>query len=153
MFPAFDRLLGLGKALLGKIRKARPQLFSLSLVLVLLPVQLFLFAGSSRSHYRLYALESRIATSLRQDHAGPPVYTFYLNGALETYEVRNPIISLWEEEIPTVEKGALILFNTSKFADQWAGKTLMSNWEYLNREYQLVELEDYGEGWELYEIQ
>ena len=119
---------------------------------LILPVQLALFAFSARSHYRLYQLEHSLAKTLNEKYAGPQLYTFYVDGALKTYGVSNPVVNLWEVELTSAQPGELVLFNEAKFGVQWKGKNPMNNWNYLNQVYQLHKLEDFGEGWELYEI-
>lgn len=147
LYPAF------GRGVTWLTSKTGPKLVKLGLVGALL-FQLALFAYSSRSHYQLYTLEHRISNTFIEKYAGPTLYTFYIDGALKTYEVDNPIVNLWEQDLTgqSLASQSLVLFNEERFAVQWEGKNPMKNWAYLNREYQLAKLEDFGEGWMLYEL-
>ena len=95
--------------------------------------------------------ELAIATSLK-DYPGQPIYTCSITGALAAYEVENPVIDIYFENIDRADSNALLLFNYEAFAEHFAGKKPMMNWDWLNKEYVLTPIRTLPEGWTLYAI-
>ncbi len=98
---------------------------------------------------------------VRSDERGRGrVFTFGMDGALRYYLPEFEVVNLWNESVSTVEwvnlhqpvAGDLVLFNESRFAKQWAGKSPVLNWEYLNQTYQLDSLVIFEGGWTLHEL-
>lgn len=88
------------------------------------------------------------------------VFTFGMDGALKHYLPEAIVTNLWNEDLSTLEwasqyqpnPGNLVLFNEARFSRQWAGKSPVLNWEYLNQTYQLDSLATFEGGWTLHEI-
>ena len=68
--------------------------------------------------YNASKLEREISEVIHSFHR-QAIYTFAIDGALKTYGVKNRIINLWDE-LKTIEKRSLILFNEKKFRDQFS---------------------------------
>lgn len=94
--------------------------------------------------------ERKIAGALNKTNYHT-IYTFSINQALKSYDVKQNIISLYDSSITSMETDAAVLFNENKFALQWKDRLPMQNWKHLQEKYQLVKVADYGNGWELYE--
>ena len=121
------------------------------MTVLLLTAQGFLFNKYSRPIFQLNQFEQHAAESLR---LYPPVklYTFSLNGALQSYQIPQQLVNLWASEITNYPENALLLYHPQKFAKQWAQKQPQLNWQYLNSHYHLQTLETIGDGWYLYRI-
>lgn len=96
-------------------------------------------------------LEQQIAHEMLR-HPGPRLYTFWIDPALRTYGVGNPITNLWEVKLSQVETPALLLFSEEKFAGQWSGLNPMLNWQFLQQHYHLDPLQRFSDGWQLFRI-
>ncbi|MEM1000628.1 MAG: hypothetical protein AAGN35_26480 [Bacteroidota bacterium] len=114
-------------------------------------IHLGLGAFALRHNIKLNRTEREIAAAVcTQDP--PKVYTFALDGALRTYCPGISLENLWNEGPPTAQDGEWILFNAPAFAEQWRGKSVMRNWEFLNRNFHLQVRQQLPAGWTLYEI-
>ena len=84
-------------------------------------------------------------------YPGKTIYTMNIDMALEAYGIKNKIVNIWEKRIEKVDEGSLILFNYAEFNLKWKGKNPMLNWEILNKDYHLHQIEILPGNWELYE--
>lgn len=143
LFPAYD-------ALLNKLE----QLKSLRLLLagVVALVQIALFVYVFKPFYDAQQLEKNIAFTLDHYEADRTVYTFAMNLALQSYDISQDIESLYDSEIDNFDVGSVVLFAPERFAEQWADQNPMRNWELLNNDYEIKQLEEFEQGWKLYEI-
>jgi 4-amino-4-deoxy-L-arabinose transferase-like glycosyltransferase len=117
----------------------------------LVSLQLVLFVYSFNTVWLMNRVEKTIATSL-QAYPADHLYCFYLDPALESYQVPQKLINLWKEPITRYKIQSYILFHPTRFSHQWEGHTLMENWAYLRKNYHLEELESFPDGWVLYQI-
>src|SRR5205823_4737572 len=62
-------------------------------------IQIILFTRAFRPFYKYNMLEKEIAAEVRKYPAAPAVYTFEMDGALNSYNVKNKIVGLWNEHI------------------------------------------------------
>jgi hypothetical protein len=119
---------------------------------ILLFLQLGLFAKVFHPIWELNHLEQQISETLKT-HPASTIYTFEMNGALETYLPEKKHVSMWATPITSFQSGALVLFNPTKFGKQWENKQPMLNWAYLNDHYHLDTLHHFKHHWKLYEIE
>jgi len=129
------------------LRSARVKIVAL----LLLPVQAYFIFTLSNEYIQRNRFERALA-ALVEKHEGRTLYTFSVDMALKSYEVRPGLISLWKKPLSDFEEGALVLFNEKAFGRQWKGRTPMANWELLKNTYHLQELEQGPQGWTLYRI-
>ena len=102
-----------------------------------------------------FAVQSRLEKEIAEvvkSYPATTLYSFGMNQAIETYCPQIPTVSLWEEELDTTTSGEHVLFNLRRFQKQWAGKKPMLNWEFLQKNYHLLEIHQFDDGWKLYEI-
>jgi hypothetical protein len=85
-------------------------------------------------------------------YPGKKLYTFSIDMALKEYGVTNETVSLWSNKIDFFEPNALVLFNFADTRQQWKEMNPMLNWESLSRDHHIKLLENFPEGWNLYEI-
>ena len=62
------------------------------------------------------------------------------------------VINMWREKISDFNTNSIVIFNETKFKDQWAYKNPMLNWNELKTKYTLQELKDFGSGWKAFEM-
>lgn len=79
------------------------------------------------------------------------IYTFSINQALMSYNVKPQIINMMDSSITTLDTSGVILFNEEKFSEQWEDKLPMQNWNYFYTHYKLCQIADFSNGWKLYE--
>jgi hypothetical protein len=100
-------------------------------------------------------VEKQIATEvLKQPNV--PIFTFSIDGALLAYGVNNRIINLYTaklDTLPPLNAEILVLFNEKQFAEDWKGQKPMTNWEYIQKNFNPVKIEDLPDGWVLYKAQ
>ncbi|MCW8818649.1 MAG: glycosyltransferase family 39 protein [Ignavibacteriaceae bacterium] len=120
------------------------------IILCIMQVGIFYYAFSKI--YELNRIEKNVAEALSKFN-NKVLYTFFVDPALHSYGVNKKIISLYNEKINLFQKDGLVLFNERKFREQWKNENPMINWNYLKNNYNLVKLESFDEGWELYEIE
>ena len=141
LFPAFQRLR-------EKYLKARTVMLLAATGLIL--IQGGLIYKYSQRIYQSNQMEQQVARALRA-YPGRPLYTFWIDGALRSYGVTNPVTNLWQERLTTLAPEALVLFNEPQFREQWADKNPMVNWRYIQNHYSLVQIDSLAGGWKLYE--
>ncbi len=118
--------------------------------LIVLITQAFFIYKYSAGIYALSKFEKETAGVIKQFDSTKTLYTFYLNGALNYYGVKNPLVNLYDKQLIDVPAGSYILFNESKFKEQWKNKLPMINWLYIKSNYKLRLLHRFNEGWALY---
>lgn len=125
--------------------------YRLLLLLVVLLVQGFLVQWALRPRIEDNRRDRMISERLCQK-APATVYTFGIDGALRNRCPEIAVINLWDRPLEQVNQQELVLFNFQAFAEQWKGKTVMNNWEFLDAQYNLVPIDSFSAGWTLYEI-
>lgn len=141
LFPAFQRLR-------EKYLKPRTAMILAAAGLIL--IQGGLIYKYSQRIYQSNQMEQQVARSLLA-YPGRPLYTFWIDGALRSYGVANPVTNLWQERLTSLAPEALVLFNEPQFREQWADKNPMINWRFIQRHYNLQQIESLAGGWKLYE--
>ena len=122
------------------------------LVLFVVVSQLFFYGYMFNNIYKQNKLEREISDYLK-DFPGRMIYTFSIDPALKSYNVKNRIINLWGEKITVYKDSSFVLFNKEKFGQQWEGKNPMINWNYFEKNYSSKKLKQFDDGWDLYEIE
>lgn len=115
-------------------------------------VQIIFFTNGFMLVTERFRLERAVYEKLSQDKTHPVLYSFDLDVSLKGYGLNKQVYSLWEKQYDHFGENSLVLFNPEKFSRQWAGKNPMLNWEKLSREYHLIQIAEFAEGWKLYEI-
>ncbi len=113
--------------------------------------QLFFYGYMFNTIYYQNKLEREISDYLK-GFPGRIIYTFSIDPALRSYNVKNRIINLWSEIVTDYRDSSILLFNKEKFAEQWKGKNPMINWNYFEKNYSSNKLKQFEGGWTLYEI-
>lgn len=121
------------------------------LILSVVVIQLFFYGYMFNNIYKQNKLEREISDYLK-DFPGRIIYTFSIDPALKSYNVKNPIINLWRQKITVYKNSSFVLFNKEKFGQQWEGKNPMINWNYFEKNYSAKMIKQFEDGWELYEI-
>lgn len=121
------------------------------LFLVIIIIQICLFYRALRPFYENCKATRHIAERMMH-YPGKKLYTFSIDMALKEYGVTNETVSLWSNKIDFFEPNALVLFNFADTRQQWKEMNPMLNWESLSRDHHIKLLENFPEGWNLYEI-
>jgi len=117
---------------------------------------LILEGGIANYYINPYVEMNRFERQLSNDlkkFEGGRLYVFYWDTALKSYSSDFEYHNLWSEMVRSAEEGDLVLFNKDELEEQWAGSRLMQNWNFLNSNHQMEEIEGWHNGWKLYEIQ
>ncbi|MGH1365888.1 MAG: hypothetical protein ACRBF0_20180 [Calditrichia bacterium] len=125
--------------------------FRYALYLLLIVTQLLLIMRYANPLYQANKLEKTIALEIKQQD-NLPIYTFWIDLSLRSYDVKNEIINLYYEKLAAAKTPSLLLFNPQKFAVQWQGKNPMLNWEFLKTTYSLQPVKVLPQGWTLYKV-
>lgn len=141
----------------SRLDKKTGVLLSLVLGLVVLNIGIVYYANAQ--FWNSAQKEQRIATAVKGFNP-ERVYTFGMDGVIRHYLPQTKVINLWNEDLSPGEWATsnhpgsrdFLLFNETQFAEQWAGKSPMVNWEHLNQTYQLDSLAIFEGGWTLHEI-
>ena len=72
---------------------------------------------------------------------------------LQTRGINRPIKSLYYEQFNDFETGSLVVFNLEQFEYQWKDENPMINWNRIQETHQVVEIQDFGQGWKIYRIE
>jgi hypothetical protein len=120
--------------------------------LIVFIIQAFFIYKYSEGIYTLNKFEKETAGVIKQYDCTKTLYTFYLNGALNYYGVKNPLVNLYDKKLIDVHAGSYVLFNESKFKEQWNNKLPMINWSYIKSNYKLRLIHRFNEGWALYGV-
>jgi hypothetical protein len=115
-------------------------------------VQLILFVRAFIPFYHYNLIEKEIASEIKKYYEAPAIYTFEMDGALNSYGVKNKIVGLWNEGIDSIPSHSLLLFNESKFSKQWSGMNVMKNVSHI-QEKKIIPLKSFQDGWQLSEIE
>ncbi len=81
------------------------------------------------------------------------LYSFDVDIALQVRELLFEYHNMYLNIYTHFNTGDLILFNPSKFEEQWQNKNPMINWNHIQAEYKLKTLFKTSEGWLLLKIQ
>jgi hypothetical protein len=114
-------------------------------------IQLIFYGYMFNIIYKQNMLEREISDYLK-GYPGRFIYTFSIDPALKSYNVKNQIINLWSEKVTDYRNSSLVLFNPEKFGQQWTDKNPMINWNYFKDNYSSNKIKQFEDGWELYEI-
>jgi hypothetical protein len=122
------------------------------LIIILLSVNVIVTAYVMKSVVQVNRLEATISEGLIS-YEGAELYTFAIDVALQGRGRKFDYKNMWKDEYEQFTKGSLVLFNESQFETQWEGKNPMINWNRINKNHSLKQLNSFGSGWYLYEIQ
>jgi hypothetical protein len=123
-------------------------------IVFVLIVQLGLFYKVFNSFYTDNKTEKQVAAEMLK-YSNSTLYTFSIDMALKSYGYKGNIINMSQVKIDTLKNkdtNALVLFNVKQFSEEYKNKNPMINWEYLNKSYVLVKIDDMPEGWVLYKL-
>lgn len=141
LYPAFSRLY-------GRLHGAwKPVVFTVAWL-----IQIGLTAFAMHQVYQRYRLEYSIRQYLSTYHRGKEIYTMDMDVSLKGYETPLIYYNLWEKRYTDFHPGALVLLQEQRWAKQWKGRNPMLNWEAIQQEHEVAELQKFGDDWTLYEI-
>ena len=143
LYPAFKRIVE--KFLVSE--NSRWILFACVII-----IQQVFFWYSFSTICSLNHTEREIAISLKS-YAGRTLYTCSINGALNSYELSNEIVDLYNNRLSSAPPNALLLFNYDEFTEHFKDENPMINWKFFNDHYHLAILRSYPLGWALYSIE
>jgi hypothetical protein len=129
------------------------KLYAYGTALVLI-IQIGLFYRVFIPFYSDSKTEKQVSANMAK-YAGSTLYTFSIDMALKSYGYKGNIINMSQVKIDTLrnkDTNALVLFNVKQFSEEYKDKNPMINWEYLNKNYALVKIDDMPEGWTLYQL-
>jgi hypothetical protein len=119
---------------------------------VLCLIQILLFVRVFIPFNNLNKLEKQIAGAVHDCPNVWPIYTFEMEGALRSYNVKNEINGLWDKKIDSIQAPLLLIFNEAKFSKQWAGTNVLSNYETIKKRKNIV-LKKFSYGWQLSKVE
>lgn len=96
--------------------------------------------------------EKAIVNELKKHIKNEPIYSFYVDQSLPSYEITNEVRNFYKKDYLEFEKGALVVFNENKFNKQWKDHRVMNNWNRLKANYELDTLATLSGNWEIYRI-
>ncbi len=115
-------------------------------------IQIILFVRAFSPFYSYNVFEKNVASEIKK-LPDSNVYTFGLEGALQSYGVQNKMIGLGDERIDSVQNSSLLLFNEKLLKDQWQGTNVMNNYQSIIRNKKIKRIKLFENGWELSEIE
>ncbi|MEL6823374.1 MAG: hypothetical protein AAFP70_16570, partial [Calditrichota bacterium] len=142
IYPAFQRSF---EAILNKS-------LQYAIVAIVITAQVFLIARYSHPIRQANALEQNIAATVKTYPATMHIYAFGVAQSLPSYNVENEIINIYYKPLESAVTPSLLLFNPKRYEHQWRDQNPMNNWNFLNREYAVNTMKDFGGGWYLYEV-
>ena len=123
-------------------------------IFLVISIQLFLFFYSSKLIYELNRNEKIIADRINSLPPECSIYTFSIEGALKTYNGdERELVDIYSKQISSVKKPcSYLLFNYAVFSKQFEGLNPMINFNFIQNNYKVNEVEQFDEGWTLYKI-
>lgn len=121
-------------------------------VLIVFIIQILLFTIGFRATVQMNKSEAVIAKYVHQLPV-LPVYTLGIDGALSAYNPEIEIINLYNTTLTennTVQ--GYILYNNIDFPKQFAGLLPETNFQFLKSRNRLRQIENFTDGWVLYQI-
>ncbi|MFN0276730.1 MAG: hypothetical protein ACKVPJ_13365 [Chitinophagales bacterium] len=115
-------------------------------------IQVFLLLYSSQTIYNANQVEKNIADTIKKEYPGRNIYTFSIDGALNTYKVSYTFFDIYRNRFDTIQPNSLFLYNDAAFTAQFEGLNPVKNLEFIQSNYQLEELENFDGGWKLFAI-
>lgn len=115
-------------------------------------VQLVLFYYAILPSYHMNRIERKTADIL-SEFEGQTLYSFELDVALQQRGLNLKFNSLWEKEYDHFETNGLVLFNESRYEQNYKGLNPMINWNKVNNDHALIEIRNIDSGWKLYKIE
>ncbi len=115
--------------------------------------QIFLSGLTFRAIFQRNAIEQEIQNALsRTEYGTKTLYSFDIDVSLVSRGIPFSVINLWTEPLDSFEKGALVLFNEERLAQQWKDNNPMINWNRLRDKHHLKEVDEFSDHWKLYQI-
>ena len=144
-FPAWDRFFAYGLYFFKRLTYA---LLGLTLAAQIV-FSIYVLRPILARNQLEYQVAKQLKTTLQP---GDILYAFDLDIALQTYLPGLEYRNLWLRRYDNFPEGSYILFNAPKLSVQWAGQTPMLNWEAVNEQFVLQEVQRLPEGWTLYQL-
>lgn len=142
LFGAFNRLHEL-----LSIRK-----FSSLFIAGVLLFNTAFFYYSFRKTYAVHHAEKQVTDALKKLNHKGIIYAFFVDQSFPSYGVNNEVKNLYLETYTNFESGALVVYNSAKFEEQWQGTRVESNWKYLKDNFELDTVVSLNDNWRIYEI-
>lgn len=147
LFPAWDRFVCYGLYFFRRL--------TLSIIGVVLFVQILFTVFTLKTTVKRNQLERAIAAELSGVlPESAVIYAFDLDIALrERLKPARVWVNMWGNPIESAQKGEWVLFNEKQLSAQWEGRLPMTNWRWLNDNFQLETVRLLPEGWTLFQIE
>jgi 4-amino-4-deoxy-L-arabinose transferase-like glycosyltransferase len=152
MLPFVGRILGPAWVRCASYFEGRPWLGRATFGIVCV-IQLGLGLFALRTVAQAGKTERAIAADLNALPHPQRLYEFSLQAMLQARCPQLETVSLWDSILPPPAAGDLAIFNETAFAEQFAGRTPMRNWQAIQVGYVLHEITTWEGGWKLYAIQ
>lgn len=104
-----------------------------------------------RPFYRFQQEEISISKTLNELPTST-VYTFAIDGALRSYEVKHEIINIWSMKDAPLTSGSLFLYNPTRFKGQFRNTPPGIIYTNLIQQNKLNYIKPLQNGWQLYKI-
>lgn len=102
----------------------------------------------------LSKMEAQIAVELpKRMSEGAKLYEFGMESMLDGREVPISHLSMYDSIRIAPQTGDFVLFNLEMNESIWADQWPMKNWNQFSKEFQVVEMREWKDGWKLYELQ
>ena len=124
-----------------------------TILICCLLLQCFLFIISSKTIYSMNKTEKEIAGEIQKTAAGKNIYTFSIDGALNTYQVDYVFFDIYRNIFQEIEPNSMLLFNEPAFNEQFSDLNPVKNFRFIQSQYQLKERATFKNGWKLYDIE
>lgn len=141
LYPAYESLL-----FRFNTRNQRVIIYLLAVA-----VQLALLVKVIRPVYQYQQEELIISNALKKMPAAT-LNTFAIDGALRSYNVPQEVINMWSTSYPLFNSGDLILYNRTRFDQQFKDAEPVIIFHRLRDNGRLIFLRSFPNGWELYRI-
>ena len=97
----------------------------------------------------MHRLEKEIAQEALKLDDSKTIYAFYITPSLGSFNIPNPTIDLWAEDIE-FEEGNFAVFNEKQFGQN---QRVMKNWQRLNDEFEVNSIKNLPKDWKIYRIE
>ncbi|MBQ4821773.1 glycosyltransferase family 39 protein [Aquimarina sp. MMG016] len=114
-------------------------------------IQLLMWSYTFNNVFKRTLFEKQLANSM-SFYQGNTLYGFDFDVSLQGRGLDFKYQNMYNDLYVDYKENELVLFNPTLFTKQWEGENPMKNWEYIKQFYNLKTLENFDNGWSLYQI-
>lgn len=102
----------------------------------------------------LYAhrIELEVVKELKPILHNEPIYAFYVDQSFPSYGINNEVRNFFTREYRIFDRGAIVVFNETRFSRQWQNHRVMRNWKRLAATRKLDTLAVLTDQWIIYRV-